>query len=238
MKRFLMMCALLAGFASAANAQEFGSVYRSATITQESDQVVWSSGLSGDQSSDIASRAVTALTEFAHQANDGQHLVSAGWTQSAPGKPYAIKIVMASAAQTKLVLPAMAKELTLITNCAVNSQLQLKADLALVAKFKAMEFGQIAKLVQTEEKDLKDDGEKAIRQLGIRMTQLAAYAHSFPADAVAKQIVVKATKADVIDFEVVFSQKYADQKKAQAATISAIQSSAQAQFFPQKNLGI
>lgn len=223
MKRLISMCgvlcALVVGFASSASAQEFGSVYRSATIAQEGDEVVWSSALSGDQSSDIASRAVTALTEFAHQANDGQHLVSAGWTQSAPGKPYAIKIVMSSAAQTKPVLPAMAKELTLITNCTVNSHLQLKADPALVAKFKAMDPAQIAKLMQMEEKDLKDD-EKAMRQLCIRMTQLAAYAHSFPIDATAKQIAVKTSKTDSIEFEVVFLQKYADDKKAQAAAIS------------------
>ena len=220
MKRFLMVCALIVGFASVATAQEFGSVYRSATISQEGDQVVWSTMLSGDQSSDIASRAVTALTEFAHQANDGQHLVSAGWTQSAPGKPYGLKIVMSSAAQTKPVLPAMAKELTLVTNCAVNSHLQLKADPALVAKFKTMDFIQIGKLMQAEEKDLKDDGEKAMRQLCVRMTQLAAYAHSFPIDAAAKQIAVKTSKNDSIEFEVVFPQKYADEKKVQAATIS------------------
>lgn len=237
MKRFLMVCALLAGFASAATAQEFGSVYRSATIAQEGDQVVWSSTLSGDQSSDIASRAVTALTEFAHQANDGQHLVSAGWAQSAPGKPYGLRVVMSSAAQTKPVLPAMAKELTLITNCAVNSHLQLKADPALVAKFKAMDSAQIIKLVQSDEKDMKDD-EKAMRQLCVRMTQLAAYAHSFPIGATAKQISVKTSKTDQIEFEVVFLQKYADEKKIQAATISAIQSSAPAQFIPQKSLGI
>ncbi len=238
MKRFLFACALFAGFFSAASAQEFGSVYRSATITQEGDQVVWSSALSGDQSSDIASRAVTALTEFAHQANDGQHLVSAGWTQAGPGKPYALKIVMLSAAQTKPVLPAMAKELALVTNCAVNSHLQLKADSALVAKFKAMDSDQIMKLVATEEKDVKDDGDKAMRQLFFRMTQIAAYAHSFPFDAAAKQIAVKTWKTDSIEFEVVFPQKYADDKKAQAATISAIQSSAKAQFIPSKSLGI
>ncbi len=220
MKRFLMVCALLAGFVSVASAQDFGSVYRSATIAQEGDQVVWSSALPGDQSSDIASRAVTGLTEFAHQANDGQHLVSAGWTQSAPGKPYGLRVVMMSAAQTKSVLPVMAKELALVTNCAVNSHLQLKADPALVVKFKAMDFVQIGKLVQMDEKDLKDESEKAMRQICIRMTQLAAYAHSFPIDAAAKQIAVKTSKTDSIEFEVVFPQKYADEKKAQAATIS------------------
>lgn len=223
MKRLIQCVAVAAClfgvFASAVSAQEFGSVYRSATIAQEGDQVVWSSAVSGDQSSDIASRAVTALTEFAHQANDGQHLVSAGWTQSAPGKPYGLKVVMSSAAQTKPVLPAMAKEIALITNCAVNSHLQLKADPALVAKFKAMDSGQITKLAQTAEKDLKDD-EKAMSQIAVRMAQLTAYAHSFPIDATVQQITVKNLKTDMIEFEVVFPKKYADEKKSQAATIS------------------
>jgi hypothetical protein len=97
--------------------------------------------------------------------------------------------------------------------------LRLKAEQALITKLKTMDFDQIAALMKADEKSLKDD-EKAMREICVRMTQLAAYAHLFPADATAKQIAVKNFKADMIEFEVVFPQKYANEKKAQAATLS------------------
>ena len=238
MKRFLMVCALLAGFASAATAQDFGTLYRSAAISQEGDQICWTASLAGDQPSGMASAAVKALTEFAQEVNEGQHLMSAGWTQATMGKKYDIKIVMSASAQTKPVLAAGMQSIAVKANCAVNSHLEIKAVPALVEKLKAMDEVQIAKLLKIEPKDADADT-KALQQTFVQMTRIAAYAHSFPAQAQAKKIAFKRMVDGAMEFEVVFDQKLVDDQKVQAAAISAIRSSVQtSQQFPPKNLGI
>lgn len=225
--------ALLVGLAVSATAQEIGQAYRSVTITQvqkpDGDQFVWKLTVPGDQDPSMASQGLKPLTELAQMINDGQHLIGAAWTQSAPGKLYELQVVMRSAAQSKPVLPTAVHELALTANCKINSTLLLKADLAFVKQLQSMSPAQIAKVMQTEEKMLKDD-EKPIQQAFVLMTQLAAHAHDFPFDAAAKKIAFKQVIDGGAEFEIVFDGKYAEQKKIQAATISALQS--QQKFAP------